>query len=192
MTPEQRVCPVCGGYLNIFADDESFEAWIECSTVNCPYNQALIAHTETEDEKVDKFNAKYNTSRIDMYGKLKDHTEPEGDGLTPDVRQDWAISGALKNVTAHTEPEGDSIEDEPYYLTETERNQIAKRLFPDMVEALLEYRNPKKISQYLELPTLIDDSFWEWYETSWREQGDWLDFEPDLNRNWHRVDKEDK
>lgn len=50
LTPEQRECPTCGGYLNIFCDDEKFEAWIECSTPNCPYNKDLSANT-AEDEQ---------------------------------------------------------------------------------------------------------------------------------------------
>ena len=41
-------------------------------------------------------------------------------------------------------------------------NQIALRKFPVLLDALLEYRNPKTLSQYRELPELVDDKFNKW------------------------------
>ena len=47
------------------------------------------------------------------------------------------------------------------FILETD-NQIALRKFPVILDALLEYRNPKTLRQYRELPELVDEKFNEW------------------------------
>ena len=77
----------------------------------------------------------------------------------------------LKEMVA--ELNANTAEDEPkkYFMTEYHYNrlmkrgtdnQIALRKFPVILDALLEYRNPKTLRQYRELPELVDEKFNEW------------------------------
>ena len=84
--PEDEACPVCGFSSNDY----------EYKDITSPISNLTCQHTKLTEGCDCCFEWATGTPS----------TEPEDDGLTPEVRQDWATSGALKNVT-HTEPKGE-------------------------------------------------------------------------------------